>query len=91
MQYIGLYTWYYTAEYTWLHLSNYGQTRVKYISYTMVQSFNQDDPTVLLVLFENLHIYGHFSIITVPIFHYIDNKLPFFSDFEQKSRKIIIL
>ena len=66
-------------------------SQVKYISYTVVQSFSQVDPFLLLVLFENLYISGHFFIITVLVFHYIGKKLPYFSYFEQKSQKIAIL
>ena len=64
---------------------------LKYIFYTSVQSFSQVDPILLLVLFKSLHISGLFFITTVLIFHYIDKKLPYFSYFEQKSTKIIIL
>ena len=55
---------------------------LKYISYTLVQSFSQVDPFLLLDLFENLDISGHFFLITVVIFHYVGRKLPYFIDIE---------
>ena len=64
---------------------------LKYISYTVVQSFSQVDPFLLLILFENLRISGHFFMTSVLVFHYIGKKLPYFTYFAQKSQKIAIL
>ena len=65
---------------------------LKYISHTVVQSFNQVNPILHLVLFENLNILSCFFIVTVPAFHYIDKKrLHCFSYLEHKSQNIIIL
>ena len=69
---------------------DWSKNMLKYISYTLVQSFSQVDPFLLLDLFENLDISGHFFKITVLIFHYVGRKLPYFSYFEQKSQKIPI-
>ena len=53
---------------------------LEYISYTVVQSFSQVYPILLLILFENLHVCGCFFITTVLVFHYIDKELPYFSN-----------
>ena len=70
---------------------DWSKNLLKYISYTVVQTFSQVGPFFLLDLFENLDVSGHFFIITVLIFHYIDKKLSYFSCLEQKSKKFAIL
>ena len=57
----------------------------------MVQSFSQVDPFLLLILFENLRISGHFFLTSVLVFNYIGKELPFFIYSAQKSQKIAIL
>ena len=64
------------------------EPRLKYISYAMVQRFTQVDSILLLGLFENLHISVRSYLITMLVFHYIDKKLPYFSYFEQKVKKL---